>query len=291
MKAIAILIVAAMVFGGAYYFTWVLYLKPQRELQKEHLEPPPPPPLDPTIPEYERCVELQQSAHLIQARSAFTDFLEHFPESTKAADVKSRLGTINAYIYLSTYPAPEKQTYIVKKGDLIQRVASKLKTTPELIIRQNNMQGFMLRYGQKLLAAPAQFSIAIDRRKRRVVLLNNSHFFKEYQMAAAEPVPATSGKKVARTPKPPKVTGKVTDEIAWSNGQRVTLFDKDKGEAYNDADHWILIAPSGHNLYTEHPPDSKDPPNKPPGGGYPLSRKDMQELASLLSKNSPVTIE
>ena len=33
------------------------------------------------------------------------------------------------------------------------------------------------------------------------------------------------------------------------------------------------------------------PPNKPPGGGYGLAPDAMQELAAMLNKNTPVTIE
>ena len=167
MKALFALCFAIVVFGTGGYFTWKLYVKPQQELQMEKQARPPPAPPDPTIPEFEKCVELQQSAKLIEARTAFTDFVERYPESTKIDDAKHRLGEINSYIFLSTYPAPEKPTYTVQKNDVITKVAAKMRTTPEFIMRANDLHGTMLRIGQTLTVAPADFSLVIDRRTRR----------------------------------------------------------------------------------------------------------------------------
>ncbi len=293
MKFLAVFFLAVIVFGTGGYFTWKLFIKPQQELKAEKLLPPPAPPPDPTLPEFARCVDLQQSAKLVEARDGFSRFLEHYPESSKAEEVRSRLGEINSYIMLSNYPAPEKTYYVVQKGEVIGRVAIKMHTTPVLIMKANDLHGTMLRLGQRLSVAPTEFSLVIDRRNRKVVLNNYGKFFKQYPfVSGAEPKVAAGqgGKKPAVTPRPPKLTGKVTEEIAWSNGQRVTPFDKDKGEAYSDADHWIVIQPAGHSLYTDHGPDAP-PPNKPPGGGYGLEPEAMQELAAMINKNTPVTIE
>ncbi len=67
------------------------------------------------------------------------------------------LGKLNAAIFLSPLPSPEKQTYVVRPGDVITRVAVKYKTTPELLMRSNNLSGSMLRIGQRLLIAPERF--------------------------------------------------------------------------------------------------------------------------------------
>ena len=241
-------------------------------------------------------MEIQQSAKLIDARAAFSDFIERYPESTKLDDAKFRLGEINSYIFLSTYPAPEKLTYTVQKNEVITKVATKMRTTPELIMRANDLRGIMLRIGQRLTVAPADFSLVIDRRAKKVVMLNNGKFFKQYPMVSWPGFHPAHGndagaKKAAPTPKPPKVTGKVTERIAWSNGLRVSPFDKGKEQAYAEADHWIVISPSGHSLYTDRDPSGAQQPNKPPGGGYGLAPDAMQELAAMINKNTPVTVE
>ena len=54
------------------------------------------------------------------------------------------------------------------------------------------------------------------------------------------------------------------------------------------------ISPGGHSLYTEtgaRPVPGAPAPQKPPGGGYGLAPDAMQELAAVLRKNDPVTID
>ncbi|HEY2341446.1 MAG TPA: LysM peptidoglycan-binding domain-containing protein, partial [Chthoniobacteraceae bacterium] len=212
-----------------------------------------------------------------------------YPESSKLEEAKELLGDINTRIFLSTYPAPEKETYVVQKNDVIIKVAAKMHTTPELIIRANNLHSITLKIGQRISVSPADFSVIIDRPHSLIVVLNNGKFFKQYHFANASSATAPhadNGKKSAPPPKPPKISGKVTEKIAWLNGQRVTAFDKN----YLDADHWIVISPPGHSLYSEHGAEGQ-PPGKPPGGGHALTPEALQELAAMLNKNTPVTIE
>lgn len=257
----------------------------------ERLLPPPPPPPDPTVPDFNKIVELQKAGKMQEAKAGFSDFIERYPESTKQEEAKNRLGEINTTLLFSNAPSPEKQTYVVKSGDVITRVAAKTKTSPELLMKVNNLNGIMLRIGQQLTIVPAEFSLVIERRNRKVVLLYKGKFFKQYAIRTEPSAPAAqSGKKgTASTPaKLPKVAGRVSDKISWLNGSRVSFSDK----GYENSDHWIVIQPSGHSLYTDREPGPNEPkPQKPPGGGYGLPAEPMQELAALVSKNTPVTIE
>ncbi len=295
MKVVFVLILAIAVFGAGGYYTYKLFVKPQQELLADKALPPLPPPPDPSLPDFDRCVQLQQSADLIGARSAFADFIERNPDSTKLGDARERLGVINSYILLSNYPAPEKESYVVQKGDVISRVAVKMRSTPELILKANDLHGVMLRIGQRLTVAPADFSLVIDRKDQKVVVLDKAKFFKQYRFAIAAPEkshPLTAPtRKAAPAPHPPKIAARVTEVISLFNGQRVTPFDKDKGQAYAEADRWIEIAPAGHSLYTDRSSDAGKPTNKPPGGGYGLPPDAMDELAAMLHKSTTVVIE
>jgi hypothetical protein len=169
------------------------------------------------------------------------------------------------------------------------RVANRHKTTPELLMRVNGLSTINLRIGQQLMIPKTDFSVTIDRRQRKVVLQDRGKFFKQYAMLP-EPAPKDA-KKAAPTPagvRQPKLTGSVRDKISWMDGSRVTFLD----EGFQNADHWIVIQPSGNSLYTDREvgPD-EEKPQKPPGGGYPMPPESMNELTTLLSKNTPVSIE
>jgi LysM repeat protein len=285
VKALFILVLAALIFGGVAYFSYELFIKPEKALIAEKKRGPEPPPPDPSLPEYTACLETRKKGDLLAARTAFEAFLAHNPQSTKADPARDALGEINADILLSQAPAPEKQVYLVKSGDVLNRVAMRMKTTPELIMRSNNLSGVMLRIGQKLVITPADFSIVISAKEKKVTLFNGKHFFKQYHILAmpAGHVAAKPGR--VATPAPRQL-GKVVDKIATAaDGNRVTFQDK----GYAGATHKISISIPGHSLYSVPAVASKQAPTAQNGIG--LAPEDLEEIAVLISKNDPVTIE
>jgi LysM repeat protein len=287
VKALIIIFLIIAVFGTGAYWTYELFVRPREALKEEKLLPAEPPPPDPSLPELEKAVALQKQGKVLEARMAFKEFLDRNPQSTKIEEARERLGEINSDVTLSSMAAPEKEIYIVRSGDVLQRVAHRMKTTPELIMRSNNMSGVMLRIGQKLMITPTDFSLVINKNERKVSLLNKGEFFKQYPIRTLPARAAAAPKKTARPA--PKVTGKITEKIAFApDGRRITFDDKD----YGSATHWILSV-SGNTLYSAPDENSNTTikVNKPPGGGLGIAQEQMAELAALLSKGNPVTIE
>ncbi|MGV3533952.1 MAG: LysM peptidoglycan-binding domain-containing protein [Chthoniobacteraceae bacterium] len=283
MRALFLLLLACCVFGGAGYFTWLLFIKPEQDLRMEKSMPPPTPPPDPTVPEYNKRVELHKAGNLLEAREAFEDFIERHPESTRIEEAKNRLGEINTDIFLSPMDAPGKQTYTVKSGDVLSRVASRLKTTPELLSEANDLTQVMLKIGQKLTYTPHNFSLTIDRKNDKVVLLNEGRFFAQFAIIAKE----ESKKKQTKEPPRGKQSGTVSNKMAWHDDKTVNFMDPE----YKTADHWVVISVPGHTLYShrEAGPEGKKPKRPPSGLG--LAPEDMQKLAVLVNKGTPVIIE
>jgi LysM repeat protein len=283
VKALIILFLTIVVFGGAALVGYKFFIQPQIALKKEKDLPPPPAPPDPTVPEYNKCVAIRKSGKVVEARDALYSFIEHYPESSKIDDAKNLLGDLNTDIILSTMAAPEKEVYIVQKGDVIGRVAGRLKTTGELLMRSNNLQGPMLRIGQKLTVSPADFSLVISRKKEKVTVLNKGRFFKQYPILEWPP---DFAKKVGPTIKvtaADKKAGKVTDKISWLNGTRVTFMEK----GYMNSTHWIQINIKGCTLHSV----AEEKGQKPTGGGIRLTPDALDELDAILAKGDAVTLE
>jgi LysM repeat protein len=281
VKALIIIFLTFAVFGGAALVGYKMFIQPQVALKNEKAAPPTPAPPDPTLPEFNKAVAVRKGGKMIEARDALYSFIEHNPQSSKIEDAKNILGEINTDIFLSTIAAPEKQVYIVQKGDVITRVANKLKTTGELIVRANNLQSSMLRIGQKLSVSPAEFSLVISRKTDKLTVLNKGRFFKQYAVLEWPPMHA---KKAAPGGKPEKKMGKVTDKLSWLNGNRVTFMEK----GYLNSSHWIQINIPGCSL---HSVASEDSAQKPPGGGIRLTPDALDELDAMLAKGDPVTLE
>jgi LysM repeat protein len=284
LKALILLVLAVAIFGAAGYATYRLFIQPEQALKLEKSLPPPPPPPDTTIPEFNKCVAIRKSGKLLPARDAFANFIEQNPQSTKLDEAKNMLGDINAEIYLTPFPTPDKEVYIVKQGDVINRVAKQMKTSGELIMRANNLQGTMLRIGQRLSVPQLDLSVVISRKQNKVTLLHKNRFFRQYAVLAWPPglAPKTVAGKPA--PAPPKQAGKVTEKMAWHNGTRITFADK----GYAEATHWIQIN-IGH--CTLHSEANEKAEGRPPGGGIVLEPQALEELAALLNRGDAVTLE
>src|SRR6187399_2329982 len=163
MKWLFALLLALIVFGGGAFFSYQLFVKPEVAVRTESKSEEPVQTIpDYTLPELQAAVKLQQEKKLNEARTALNAFLQKYPNGVHSEEAKDALGEVNMDILLTSYPSPEKQEYIVKRGDVLARVAHKMKSTPELIMRMNNLNGAMLHIGDRLLISHPDFSLFIQ---------------------------------------------------------------------------------------------------------------------------------
>ena len=148
MKWLFVLLLAVVIFGGAAFFSYDLFVKPERKIQQEKSGEIPVEPLpDVSLPEFQAAAKLRQEGKLTEARDALVLLLQKYPSGLHVEEAKDLLGEVNTDILLSDYRTPEKQEYIVKRGDVLAKIAAKMKTTPELILRTNRLTHTMLRVG------------------------------------------------------------------------------------------------------------------------------------------------
>ena len=278
MKWLFVLLLALAIFGGAAWFGYNTFVKEEIEVKKEQRgEVTPPPVVDISLPEFEAAVKLRQDGKLPEARDALVAVIQKYPAGKHLDEARDILGEVNTEILLSRHPSPEKTEYIVKPGDVLAKIARKLQTTPEMIMRMNNMSGTMLRIGDKLLISHPDFSMVIQRKAKLVVLLNHGAFFKQYHVREAK-LPQKQ---------PAKIMAKVAETMAWKGGKRVGLGSKE----YLASTKWIRLA--GAPAYTLYAmPDASHPnlDQPPPPTGLGLAAVDLEELSTLVNKTTPVTI-
>src|SRR5207249_12039543 len=111
--------------------------------------------------------------------------------------------------------------------DVLQRVAHKVKSTPEVIVRMSYMSSTMLHVGERLLISHPDYAIVVQRKPKLLVLLNRGGFFKQYHLRE-EKLPAKQ---------PSKVTTKVAEVMAWNGGKRVGFGTKE----FTGSTHWIRL--------------------------------------------------
>src|ERR1043166_262611 len=277
MKWLFALFLALFIFGGAAWFGYNYIFKEDIQVRKEQRgEITPAATPDISLPEFQAAGKLRQDGKLVEARDALTAFIQKYPAGLHVEEAKDLLGEVNIDILLSRTPSPEKQEYEVHSGDVLVTVARKLKTTPELIMRMNNLNGTMLHIGERLLISHPDFSLIIERKAKLVVLLNHGGFFKQYHVRALK-----LGSK-----QPPKVTTKDAEVMAWRGGRRVGFGTKE----FIGSTRWIRLGAPAYTIYAV--PDSAHPnlDQPPPAVGIGLAAADVEELSGLVNNRTPVTI-
>ncbi|PYL65323.1 MAG: hypothetical protein DMF25_04015 [Verrucomicrobia bacterium] len=277
MKWFFALLLALLVFGGAALFSYYLFFKQEiavRHEQRGDVTPAPTP--DISLPEFQAAAQLRQESKLIEARDALSAFIQKYPTDLHAEEAKDLLGEVNVDILLSRTPSPEKQEYIVKSGDVLAAISRRLKTTPELIMRMNNMSGTMLHIGDRLLISHPEFSIVIQRKAKLVVLLDHGVFFKQYHVREEK----------LSLKQPAKVTTKVSETMAWRDGKRVGFGTKE----FLGSTRWIRLSAPAYTLYSVSDSAHPDITQPPPPQGLGLDATDLEELSGLVNNRTPVTI-
>jgi LysM repeat protein len=283
LKGLFILLLAAAVFGGGGYFTYQLYIHPEIELQQEKNSPARPAPAlqDPTVAEYQKCLQTEAAGDPLAARRSYSDFLDAYPDSSKAEEARYRLGAIQSGLLLTPRPSPDKLAYTVRSGDVLNKLANRLKTSPDLLLEINQLETVNLRVGQRIFYAEANFSVTIDRVAAKVVVQRDHTFFCQF------PIVTTLGNArigpVKKGSAPP-LSAKVQDKPSWKEGQRLSFGEK----GYREATRWIVLQPAGHTLF-ENEADSAQGAPKPPSG-YGLDPEAVRILSALLRKGDAVTI-
>lgn len=278
LKWFFVLFLALVIFGGAYFFARNVLFQQEIAVQKEKSGqlPEQPPRIDISLPEFQAAAKLRQDGKIPEARAALLAFISRYPNGQHLEEAKDLLGEINVDILLSRTPSPEKEEYIVLRGDVLQNVARKVKSTPELIMRMNNMNGTMLRIGEKLLISHPEFSLFIQRQAKLVVLLDRGNFFKQYHVQEEKLAPKQA----------PKVVTKVAEVMAFRDGKRVGFGSKE----YVGSTRWIRLGSPSYTIYSV--PDGAHPNLEQPAPplGIGLRATDVEELSTLVKKNMPVTI-
>lgn len=289
-KKIFILVgVALFVFGSAGLSAYLLFVKPYSSFHLFHVKKDPPkvaPIRDQGETAFQAALALQNSGKLEEAISAWKAWLQAYPESTKTLDAIQNLGKANLDLLRSPSAAGGKESYVVVKGDSLDRIATKKKSNAELIQQVNGLPSINLQIGQELFIPQLQMNIVLDRTKKLLTLQNGDQFFKSYVLLS---IPPTSNAKETET--------LVVDKVAMTGNKRVAFGDK----KYSTSERMIILRSCGNIVAAPAETASiarsdgstnastATTPSMPPG--FVISTSDMSEVFPLVNKTASVTIK
>ena len=278
LKTLVILVLLGAIVGGAYGAYHFLIEAPRQRDARELAvanRPNPAPTPDISTPDFERAQALKRDRNFPEARLALEAFLIRYPDSSHHDQALSLLGDINYAELMDSHPGPGKVEYIVQRGDVLERVAHKVKSDAQFIYQANGLDRIMLRIGQRLIIPGVDFSIEVHLNSRRLVLLNHGKYFKIYPLQDTRPLPK----------KTTDIRTKIREKLATQDGRPVSFGTREFANSLRS------LALAGQPGYTIYPiSDAVPGSEKPPGSGLGLLASDAEELHSLVSVGTPVVI-
>lgn len=278
-------IMAAIVIGGGGYLAYdALY--PYRHIADEL----PPRYVPPIVLETEKAWKLRADGKLAEAQKLLRKQLRIHGKRPEAKAARDLLGEINTEMFFSLQLPFGKTEYVVKRGDTLWRIARKLDSTPQVIMRTNNLESDRLQPGDRLLVPDLEFTVTLDLPGERAVVHTGDGFFKQY------PIVSFNLPRPIRQP----ITTKVKGATFWKEGTHISNPSEEDRAAGTP---WLHLATGGYTLYgvsdeegvadsaveiTDASNDS-DVSDKPPRG-IALLKDDLAELQLLIDRGTPVTI-
>jgi len=274
LKILVVVLLGFGVFGGGGFITYRLFFKkPDFHLMGAN-QPVITPTPDPGIGMLAEAKRDLAGGHQEDGEDLLRALIRSFPDSLKSDEAKKLLGDLNISAFFSPAPGPNKTEYFVVRGDSIAKIASKTKTSAELIFKANNLDSLTIQPGQRLIIPKGQFSMTISGKNGEVSLLNNGDFFRWYK-PVEDRLPAKAAVGLF----------KMKEKIAWANGLRVSFGEK----KYLGSSRWIVINDNAITLYSETNPDT--PNAQRPATGILLNPADMEELYALVTKDTPIIVK
>ncbi|MFH1457773.1 MAG: L,D-transpeptidase family protein [Candidatus Omnitrophota bacterium] len=117
------------------------------------------------------------------AKKTYQKLIRDFPNSNAVMNWQKRLEEINLTLLFSPAVTAGSLLYEIRPGDTLTKIAKEFKTTPDLIMRSNQMSSDRLMPERKIKVWTVPFTIVVDKSGNLLFLKTNEEVFKTYVVA------------------------------------------------------------------------------------------------------------
>ncbi len=240
------------------------------------------PKADPGKKQFDLAMDCIRQGDMERAGNLLTEITEVYQDSSRVQDARRVLGEMNLDRLFSRAPMPGKLEYTAARGDSLQLIAQRFRTTLSYIKRVNNLLGTVVHPNDHLIVYPLDLTLRVDLPNQRLTLLKEGRYFKDYTITGHHlPYPSL-----------PEQTA-IGDKPAWLDSKKVQPTD----DRYAAARKWLqtISKPSKPGIIfctaPEPPPagaaSAAASPSSSSTGIY-LSEADIEELSTLVRVGAPV---
>jgi hypothetical protein len=262
---------------GVYYIYKETYLpEKQRTMEVRTLLTSTAPKADLGKKQFDHAMDLIRQGEMEAARRLLTEITEVYQDSDRYQDSRRVLGEMNLDRLFSRAPMPGKLEYTAAKGDSLQLIAQRFRTTLSYIKRVNHLLGSVVHPNDRLIVYPLDLTLQVDLAGKRITALKEGRYFKDY---------AITGHHLPYPSLPEQTT--VGDKPAWLDAKKIQPTD----DRYASARKWLQTAgkPGKPGIIFRTPPPAQ--PAEPAAGALPaaepnpgiyLGESDIEELSTLI---------
>ncbi len=288
-QVIIIIALALVIAVGAGYFTKKLFV-PSPPASAEA----PAPFVHPIVAQLEKARKLRADGKLVAAQTLLREQIQIWRNAPEAQTARELLGDINTTLFFDNDRLFAKTEYTVKRGDSLWRIARQLESTPDRIMRANQLSSDRIHPGDRLVVPDGDFTLTLDLPNERAVVHHGDGFFKQYPIAAIDLPPSRQA----------RLTTKVQAATWWKDGK---VIPAKTPEARAESTPWIHLGLSRYTLYgiseeegaadtaieiseEQTGPAADENKSDQPGSGIALLKEDLAELQLFIGRGTPVTI-
>lgn len=233
----------------------------------------------------ERAREREKQDDLVEARRLYLAALPRVRDPALIRDVQDRLGRVNINLIMTPRPMPEKEDYVVKRGDFVQRIARHFRTTTDLVEVSNTIRDRnLIRAGDRLRVFTGAFSIHISKTRRELTVSMNDAFFKRYGVGIGKHDKTPEGTFV--------IAEKQKEPVWWPAGREIPF-----GHPENIlGTRWMSLRATGttpdvrgYGIHGTWEPESIGKAES--AGCIRMRNSEVEELYIYITVGTPVTIE
>ena len=230
--------------------------------------------------------ELGAGERYVEARDRCWGALESCSDPDQRRECETRIGRYNIELMFTPRPAPEKVDCIIKRGDLLAKIAQQNGTTVDLIQKGNMIAApERIKVGDRLKVLAGKFALVVNKTHNDLVVTLNGRFFKRYGVGTG---------KFGKTPVGTFVVNDRIREPVWwrPDGRAIPYGDKENILGTR----WMSLKATGqtpdvkgYGLHGTWDPSSIGKAES--AGCIRLRNEDVEELFTLIPLGTPVTIE
>jgi lipoprotein-anchoring transpeptidase ErfK/SrfK len=127
--------------------------------------------------------DLEAQGKILEAKNVYVKLIGDFSSSRDMSSWQKKVEELNIKLLFSPEIIPRTTAYEIKPGDTLSKIAKEFKTTPDLIIKSNNLANDLIIPGKKLKVWTVRFTIMVDKSQNVLLLKTEDEILKTYTVS------------------------------------------------------------------------------------------------------------